>query len=88
MIGGNYVVLESGILAFGKGLQEQNIDEKVCIFLFWIGTRDFVRICVFPFLFQILEGKWNNRFYVFLRDSRYVFVSFDMLGRQILCIFT
>ncbi len=29
MIGDNYVVLESGILAFGQGMQEQNIDEKV-----------------------------------------------------------
>ena len=29
MIGDHYVLLPSGVLAFGKGLQEQNIDERV-----------------------------------------------------------
>ena len=29
MIGDNYVLLVSGILAFGEGIQEQNIEEKV-----------------------------------------------------------
>ena len=29
MIGDNYVLLASGILAFGKGMQERNIDERV-----------------------------------------------------------
>ena len=29
MIGDNYILLASGILAFGKGMQEQNIDERV-----------------------------------------------------------
>ncbi len=29
MIGENYVLLRSGVLAFGKGMQKQNIDERV-----------------------------------------------------------
>ena len=29
MIGDNYVLLASGVLAFGKGMKEQNIDERV-----------------------------------------------------------
>ena len=29
MLGDNYVLLASGILAFGKGIQERNIEEKV-----------------------------------------------------------
>ena len=29
MIGDNYVLLPSGVLAFGKGMQEGNIDERV-----------------------------------------------------------
>ena len=28
MIGDNYILLPSGVLAFGEGHQEQNIDER------------------------------------------------------------
>tara|TARA_Y100001968_G_scaffold296470_1_gene304687 strand:- start:516 stop:749 length:234 start_codon:yes stop_codon:yes gene_type:complete len=29
MIGDNYILLPSGALAFGRGLKEQNVDERV-----------------------------------------------------------
>ncbi len=48
MTGDNYVLLESNVLAFGKGIQEQNIDERV--------KRWYENITNFAF-FLILAGS-------------------------------